>query len=57
MLRHTVLATVFSLILAPAMAQKTNPVSLTPTPEDAEGMAIKPSFSPYTRVLEIPTPT
>jgi len=47
MLRHATFATALLLILAPAMAQEDDPVGLTPTPADAEGMARKPSYSPY----------
>ncbi len=47
MLRYTALATALLLILAPAMAQDDDPVGLTPTTEDAEGMGAKPGYSPY----------
>ena len=40
----------FAIVCAIAMAagvQAQDPVGLTPTPEDAAGMAKKPSYSPY----------
>ena len=47
MLRYTALFTFLLMIVTPAIAQKSDPVGLTPTPADAEDMATKPSYSPY----------
>ncbi len=47
MLHRNVLTAVLALVLAPAMASDDDPVGLTPTTEDAEGMGAKPGYSPY----------
>ena len=44
---HTALAIALTVALAPAMAEKQDPVGLTPTSEDAEGMKVQPHYSPY----------
>ena len=47
MIKQTTLAIALSLALTPAVAEKHDPVGLTPTPEDAAGMAVQPHYSPY----------
>jgi hypothetical protein len=47
MLTRTALVAALTLILTPTFADDSGPVGLTPTPDDAESMAAKRSYSPY----------
>jgi hypothetical protein len=49
MFRYTVIASALFLISLPAFSQGNNPVGLTPTEEDAGGMGMQSSYSPYAR--------